>query len=552
MKDNYLPNPSASGRRQDSLPSFHPALIRQLNNFFTATWSHAKLKSMKLLTLLYHPNRTGSYGQTGFMNKLHWTLALIAACCSLADAQQAAPVGLPGLSAPPTQPATSVTVTAPPGRGDPFQGSVPTGEATPGILPLSLDEAIARGLKYNLGVITSDQDIRISRASRLRALSQLLPNLTTSTSETRQQVNLAAFGFSGFPGVPQVVGPFNVFDARAYLSQSALDFTAINNHRAATENLRAAQFDFRDAQDTVVFAAVNLYLQAVTGASRITDAQAQVNTSQALYNLAVDQRKAGVVPAIDALRAQVELQSQQQRLIFYQNEFEKQKLNLARAIGLPLGQQFSLTDQAPYAPLQALTLDDALDRAYKTRADYQSALSLVRAAERSRDAARSQRLPAVDFNANYGEIGSSVSQSHGTFAVAAALRIPIYQGGRIRADIEQAEAQLQQRRSEADDLRGRIDHDIRTAFFDLKSAEDQLRLAQSSIELAKQQLQQSQDRFAAGVTNNIEVVQAQESVVTSNDNYISSLYSYNLAKASLARALGLAPEAFKGFLGGAK
>jgi outer membrane protein TolC len=349
-----------------------------------------------------------------------------------------------------------------------------------------------------------------------------------------------------------VVGPFNVIDARAYLSQSALDFTAINNHRAATENLRAAQFDFRDAQDTVVFAAVNLYLQAVTGASRITDAQAQVNTSQALYNLAVDQRKAGVVPAIDALRAQVELQSQQQRLIFYQNEFEKQKLNLARAIGLPLGQQFSLTDQAPYAPLQALTLDDALDRAYKTRADYQSALSLVRAAERSRDAARSQRLPAVDFNANYGEIGSSASQSHGTFAVAAALRIPIYQGGRIRADIEQSEAQLQQRRSEADDLRGRIDHDIRTAFFDLKSAEDQLRLAQSSIELAKQQLQQSQDRFAAGVTNNIEVVQAQESVVTSNDNYISSLYSYNLAKASLARALGLAPEAFKGFLGGAK
>jgi outer membrane protein TolC len=549
MKDNHPPNPSASGRRQDSLPSFYPALIRQLNNFFTATWSHEKLKSMKLSTLLYHPDRIGSYGQTGFMNKHHWTLALIAGCCRLAQAQQAAPVGLPGLSAPPTQPAASVTVSAAPGRGDPFQGSVPTGKATPSVVPLSLDEAIARGLKYNLGVITSDQNIRISRASRLRALSQLLPNLTTSTSETRQQVNLAAFGFSGFPGIPQVVGPFNVFDARANLSQSALDFAAINNHRAATENLRAAQFDFRDAQDSVVFAAVNLYLLAITGASRITDAQAQVNTSQALYNLAVDQRKAGVVPAIDALRAQVELQSQQQRLIFYQNEFEKQKLNLARAIGLPLGQQFRLTDQAPYAPL---TLEEALDRAYKTRADYQSALSLVRAAERSRDAARSQRLPAVDFNANYGDIGSSPSQSHGTFAIAAALRIPIYQGGRIHADIEQAKAQLQQRRSESEDLRGRIDHDIRTAFFDLKSAEDQLRLAQSSIDLAKQQLQQSQDRFAAGVTNNIEVVQAQESVVTSNDNYISSLYSYNLAKASLARALGLAPDAFKGFLGGAK
>ena len=388
--------------------------------------------------------------------------------------------------------------------------------------------------------------------SRLRALSQLLPNLTAGVSETREQLNLAAFGFSGFPGIPTIVGPFNIFDARAFLSQSALDFAAIYNHRASRENVRATEFAFRDAQDTVVFVASSLYLLAISGASRITEAQAQVDTSQALYNLAVDQRKAGVVPAIDALRAQVELQAQQQRLIFYRNEFEKQKLTLARAIGLPLGQRFTLTDLTPYAPMTSLTLDEALDRASKTRADYQSALALVRAAERTRDAARSQRLPSVDFNANYGDIGPSVTQSHGTFSIAAAVRVPIYQGGRIRADVEQAEAQLQQRRSEAEELRGRIDSDVRTAFLDLRSAEEQLRLAQSSIELARQQLQQSQDRFGAGVTNNIEVVQAQESVVASNDNYISGLYSFNLAKASLARAVGLAPEAFKSLIEGGK
>ncbi len=136
--------------------------------------------------------------------------------------------------------------------------------------------------------------------------------------------------------------------------------------------------------------------------------------------------------------------------------------------------------------------------------------------------------------------------------MAGEVKFPIYQGGRIHADVEQAEAQLQQRRSEAEDIRGKIDSGIRTAFLDLKSAEDQLHLSQSSIELAKQQLQQSQDRFAAGVTNNIEVVQAQESVVSNDDNYISSLYSYNLAKASLARALGLTAEASKQLLGGAK
>jgi outer membrane protein TolC len=252
------------------------------------------------------------------------------------------------------------------------------------------------------------------------------------------------------------------------------------------------------------------------------------------------------------LRAQVELQSQQQRLIYYQNEFEKDKLNLARAIGLPLGQKISLSDQAPYAPLEGMTVEQALEQAYKARADYQSAQAQVRAAERSRDAARSQRLPSVDFNANYGDIGTSLDKSHGTFSVAGEVKIPIYLGGRVQADVEQAEAQLQQRRSEAEDLRGKIDHDIRTAFLDLKSAEDQLHLSQSSIELAKQQLKQSQDRFAAGVTNNIEVVQAQESVVSNDDNYITSLYSYNLAKASLARALGLTAEASKNLLGGRK
>jgi outer membrane protein TolC len=484
------------------------------------------------------------------MNRLAW-ISIVAACVHpSAEAQfpsQPAP-----LAAPPTQPQGGPAVSATPAVGDMFQGSVPTGQATPDVLPLSLADAIGRGLKYNLGLISSNQNVRSSRAARMRALSQLLPNVTSSISETREQVNLAAFGFTGFTGIPQIIGPFNIFDARAYVTQSVLDFQAINNRRAAGESMKAAESAFRDAQDTVVFAAVSLYLTALAGTARIVDAQSQVTTSQALYNLAVDQRKAGVIPSIDVLRAQVELQSQQQRLIYYQNEFEKQKLNLARAIGLPLGQKFSLADRVPYAPLEGLTLEQALEQAYKARADYQSAQAQVRAAERSRDAARSQRLPSVDFNANYGDIGTSLDKSHGTFSVAGEVKIPIYLGGRVQADVEQAEAQLQQRRSETEDIRGRIDNDIRAAFLYLKSAEEQLRLSQSSIELAKQQLQQSQDRFAAGVTNNIEVIQAQESVVSNDDNYITSLYSYNLAKASLARALGLTAEAAKHLLGGGK
>src|SRR5205085_6056862 len=197
-----------------------------------------------------------------------------------------------------------------------------------------------------------------------------------------------------------------------------------------------------------------------------------------------------------------------------------------------------------------ITVEQALERAYKTRADYQSAQALARAAELALAAARSERLPSLGFNGNYGDIGQRVSNSHGTFAAAATLRIPVFEGGRIQADIDQAETELRLRRAESEDIRGRIDAEIRAAFLDLRSAEEQLALAKSSIELARQQLQQSQDRFSAGVANNIEVVQAQESVAASDENYISSLYAYNLAKASLARALGSAAESMKSFIGG--
>ena len=435
-----------------------------------------------------------------------------------------------------------------------YQGSLPTGQASKDVLELSLDGAIARGLKYNLGLVTTQQNTRTNNADRLRALSQLLPNVSAGVQGTREQVNLASFGFpviAGLP-IPTLVGPFNVFDARLSLTQRALDYSAVNNHRASIQNERAAEFSVRDSRDQVVFVVVNLYLQAITGASRIVSAQAQVTTSQALYTLAADQKKAGVVPSIDVLRAEVQLQSDQQRLIFYRNEFEKEKLAIARAIGLPAGQQFSLQDQAPYAPVEGVTLDQALEKAYRTRSDYKAAQALVSAAERSKEAAKAEKLPTLALNADYGAIGPDPASARGTFTLGARLQVPIYQGGRIRADIEQADAQLQQRRSEAEDLRGKIDSDVRSAFLDLKSYEDQLRIARRQIVLAKTQLQQSQDRFAAGVTNNVEVVQAQQSVVSSDDNYISSLYSYNLAKASLTRAIGLDVEAAKKLFGGGK
>ena len=433
-----------------------------------------------------------------------------------------------------------------------YEGGVASGKVVPGELPLSLADAIGRGLKNNLGQLLSRQETRAAQAVRYRALSNLLPNVTTRTSATEQQVNLAAFGFSGFPGVPSVVGPFSVYDARAFLSQSVLDFTAIDHARASSENIKAANFSYRNARDLVVLAVANLYLQALAGESRIASARAQVDTADALYRQAVDFKSSGIVPAIDVLRSQVELQSQQQRLIYYQNEFEKQKLALARAIGMPTAQIFRLTDALPYTSAPAVTLDEALQRAYATRADYQSAMARVRAAQLNKKAARDERLPALTFNADYGTIGRRIDSSHGTFSAGGTLRIPVFQGGRARADILEADAALDREKAQLDELRSRIEYEIRTASLDLKSAGDRIEVARSALALAEQQVTQARDRFAAGVASNIEVVQAQQALSVANENSIESLYAFNLAKAALARSLGAVEKNFQQFILGVK
>jgi outer membrane protein TolC len=305
----------------------------------------------------------------------------------------------------------------------------------------------------------------------------------------------------------------------------------------------------RDARDIVTLAVSGLYLQTVATRARITAARAQFTTAEALYQRAVNMRSAGVVAGIDVLRAQVQMQAQQQRVIFYSYQYEIQKLNLARAIGLATGQEFRIAEGLPDTPAPPLTLEQALEQAYRGRADYQSALASVNAAELNRRAAQSQRYPAVTLDANYGSIGPRPTRSHGTFAVTGGLAIQVFDGGRISSDVQQAEALLAQRRAEADDLRAAIYYQVRTAFLDLGAAGEQLAVARSSGQLAARQLTQSQDRFSAGVANNIEVVQAQEAVATADENLIASLYQFDYAKASLARALGGAEKLAKEFLG---
>lgn len=464
---------------------------------------------------------------------------------------QAAPSGT-------SLPAPSISL---PGSQSPFQGSEPEGKATPETLSIDFQDAIDRGLRNNLGLLLSADQAITARGERWKALSDLLPNVQARVLENVQTQSLAALGFNKlFPllspqtgsrtALPRVVPAFNFFDARATVSQSLFNFKDIEKERSSSESLKAAQYNYKDARELVVLAVGNAYLQAIATAARIATAESQVKSSQALYDKAVDQQKAGLSPTIDTLRAQVELQTRKQQLIVSRNDYAKQKLSLARLIGLPPGQEFVLTETAPYQTLTPMPLETYLQRAYASRSDYQAALAQVRAAELARRAAAAGRYPSVEVDANYGDIGVTPSQSNGTWQVSGSLSIPIFAGNRVHADVLEAEAQLKQARSQLGDLRGRIDYEVRTALLDLEAAAEQVEVARSSIDLAEQALAQSQDRFSAGVTDNLEVVQAQEAVASAHESYIQSLYVHNLAKVELAYATGFAEEGVKRFLKG--
>ena len=448
-----------------------------------------------------------------------------------------------------TTPGASTPGEAIPGTGgvNSFAASAPA-KLVPGVLPLSLQEAIDRGLKQNLGALLSNADIRSARGQRWEQLSALLPHVTAAPYVAESKINLDEGGFAGLASMFHLspsIGPFSYFDVRATVTQTLFDWKSINATRAASQSLKSAEYSYKDARDLVVLAVGYTYLQAIADEARIETAEAQVQTAQALYDQANDQVTAGTSPEIDGLRAKVELQTRQQQLIQAKNNYAIQKLTVARVIGLAPGQEFEFTDKSPYQPFEGITVEEALSRAYASRSDYQAAASDVRAAEFSRKAAAAGYLPSLSFDADYGVGGPHPSSATQVGDVRGTLSIPIFQGGSVHGDILQADAKLQQSRERLDNLRGQIDADIRTALLNLESSAEQVKVARSNIDLAEETLAQSRDRFIAGVTDTVEVVQSQESVASAHEQYISSLYSFNFAKISLARALGMAEKGVK-------
>ena len=432
----------------------------------------------------------------------------------------------------------------------PYLGGVPTGTASSTALSLSLDDAVARGLRQNLGGLLSADATSGARGERWRALSALLPNLTTTTSIGVRRNDLKALIGITVTGHPPVIGPFGVFDTRAYLNQSVFNWESIERARSSAAQVKSAQYSYQNARELIVLVVVSNYLLVIADQSQVESAQAQRDTAKAVLEQTTDQHKAGLAAAVDVLRSDVELQAREQRLIVARNSLAKQKLVLARGIGLPAGQTFDISTDVAYQPLTTSTLEEALRQAYSSRADYKSQIEQVRSAELQKKAASAERYPTLTAVADYGDIGTNPASSHGTVDAAAELRLPIFQGGRVHGDNLVADSLLAGAKQRLEDLRAGIDQEVRDAFLDLQDTAQEVSVEKNAVRLATETLKQSRDRFVSGVTDSIEVVQAQESLADANDAYIASLYSYNVAKISLARATGVAESNYALYLKG--
>ena len=435
-----------------------------------------------------------------------------------------------------------------------YQASIPEGTASATPIALSIEDAVNRGLRTNLGLLTNQQSSRESRAQRLRALSQLLPNVTGQVGFTEQQINLAALGFkftpppgSGFK-IPSIVGPYGYESALANATVPIFNWTNISNFRAAKQDLKASQLDVKNARDLVVAAVGYGYLQIIEDDARVVATKAEIDSDNAIFVNASRRHEAGVAIGIDVLRSQVELKQRQQALVAQENQLAKDKLMLGRTIGLPLGQDFMVSDPSPDVPLTALPLEQALKDAYANRSDYRAAKARVLAAEFSLRASKAERYPVIQAQGDYGAEGLQIfTNSHGVFTATAGLTFNIFDGGRIKGDVLQSDAQLTNARNDLANMRGQIDYDVRSSLLDLKSASDQLDVAKSNVVLADQTLKQSRDRFLAGVTNTVEVVQSQQTVADANENLISAQYQLNVAKVELAHALGIAEQGVRNY-----
>ena len=430
-------------------------------------------------------------------------------------------------------------------------------QARPEAMPLSLDEAIELGLKHNLQLELARQNQRSVHGQVLTVANNLLPSLTAKASTGTQEINLAAMGFkpnslAAFglpPGAFKEIVKVDTTSAQLNMSQQLFNVPAYYLYKAARKADTVAQMTELNAEGGVVIGVGTQYLLALADESQIENQKALEKAGTEALRVATASHDAGVGTNLDVLRARVQLQTQQQALIRAENQFAKDKIALNRLMGIPADQELTLTDTAPYAQFVELPLEDAKKLAYTRRKDLLSLQAQMEVADQARKAVKYERLPALSFEGFYGVLGQTSGLYHGVFSAMGKLSVPIFQEGQLRGEREVADAQLIALRQQIASLRVSIEMQIRTAMLDVESSDELVKVARSNVDLANEQLQQATDRFAAGVDDNLPVVQAQATLASAQSRLVETLYQFNQSKLTLARNTGVVESQYKAYLG---
>jgi outer membrane protein TolC len=451
----------------------------------------------------------------------------------------------------------------PTSAANPFFGSVTARPATEATLNLSLDEAIALGLKNNLGLKEAEYGEKSLQGQKNEALQAFLPTITLTGDLGVHQQNLAALGFGPgtikefaklFPGGKLPPGFSEITrddltEGQIHFKQMLFSGPVIAAWKGVGAAERAAHFASISARGEVVQQVAAAYLHAIAAASEVDNARALEASGQEFVRQAHAAHEAGVAANLDELRARVQFQSQQQALLAAQNAFEKDLILLKREIGIEPGQKIALTDPAPYNDLAAETPEEVRAVAYKNRQDYQNLQNQAVAFKAIHAAYRSQRLPSLSFSSYYGVSQVGGAGAHGNFAAIGTLSFPLFREARLRGDADAAQANLDAVNAQLDDLRVRIDQQVRSALLDVTASARLVEVARSNVDLATRALSDETDRVNAGVDDNLPLVTAQATLASAQTNLVESLYEYNLSKLALARAAGIIESQYRIYLG---
>jgi outer membrane protein TolC len=429
----------------------------------------------------------------------------------------------------------------------PYATSTTAPDARGALLKLTIEEAIQRGVKYNLGAIAAHTQ-RMSAQSSLDGMrSALLPSVTANLSENVDKVDMAAEGFaaSTLPTIgsyfPSVIGPFHFYSAEAQVNYNPFDMVAVRNLRSARQQTKAAETSDRDAREQIVLAVAATYLQALVQQARVESSESQVKYAQVVYDQAAEQKEAGARSAIEVNRSRVQLQTRQQQLFAQQGEMKKQKMRLARLIGLTADRDLQLVEVLGTNDSALPQIESLYERAQE-RPDVLAVKADLKAAEESRSAAKAEWLPSVHISGNVGMQGATLDSGRLVYQGTGTVSIPLFNGGQTRSDVHQADAIVEARRASLSAKLEDTRFEVRSAWVDEETAGKQLVVATDNRLLAQQTLQQSIDRFKVGAADSVEVAQSEDLVASAEQDYIGSLFALRLSEMSVARAVGAAEQ----------